>query len=316
MKKFRITGMSCAACSARVQKAVSNLSGIENCEVNLLTNTMTTVGTASDEEIINAVKKAGYGAEIYNEFDSLGKGNKFSELKKRLVYSVCFLILLMYISMGYIMWDFPVPSVISNNLWSVAAIEFVLTVIIMIINRNFFISGFKNLFKLSPNMDSLVAIGSGTAFIYSTVISVKMLINGNIMHDDLHGLYFESAAMILTLITVGIMLEAYSKGKTTSELNRLMNFAPKTATVIKDGEEKTVSVSEIKAGDIIVTKPGESFAVDGEIISGTCSADESAVTGESLPVDKTVGDKVTGATLNLSGIIKFKAEAVGEDTVF
>lgn len=316
MKKFRITGMSCAACSARVQKAVSNLSGIENCEVNLLTNTMTTVGTASDEEIVNAVKKAGYGAEIYNEFDSLGKGNKFSELKKRLVYSVCFLILLMYISMGYIMWNFPVPSVIGNNLWSVAAIEFVLTVIIMIINRNFFISGFKNLFKLSPNMDSLVAIGSGTAFIYSTVISVKMIINGNIMHKDLHGLYFESAAMILTLITVGKMLEAYSKGKTTSELNRLMNFTPKTATVIKDGEEKTVSVSEIKAGDIIVTKPGESFAVDGEIISGTCSADESAVTGESLPVDKTVGDKVTGATLNLSGIIKFKAEAVGEDTVF
>lgn len=316
MKKFRISGMSCATCSARVQKAVSNLSGIDNCEVNLLTSTMSVSGTASDEEIINAVKKAGYGAEIYNEFDSAGKGNKFSDLKNRLVYSVLFLILLMYVSMGYTMWNFPLPAFIGDNLWTVLAIEFVLTVVIMIINRNFFISGFKNLFKLSPNMDSLVAIGSGTAFIYSTVISVKLIISGNIMHHDLHSIYFESAAMILTLITVGKMLEAYSKGKTTSELNRLMNFAPKTATVIKDGEESTVSVSEIKAGDIIVTKPGESFAVDGEIISGICSADESAVTGESLPVDKSVGDKVTGATLNLSGVIKFRAEAVGEDTVF
>ena len=316
MKKFSISGMSCAACSARVQKAVSKLDNIETCEVNLLTNTMVCEGTASDKEIIEAVKNAGYGAKVYNENDTEGKESPFSKLKKRLIYSVGVLIVLMYVSMGFVMWNFPLPSFLSENLISVAVIELVLTVVIMIINRSFFISGFKNLFRLSPNMDSLVAIGSGTAFVYSTVITVKMLINGNIMHHDLHGLYFESAAMILTLITVGKMLEAYSKGKTTAELNRLMSFAPKTATLLIDGEEKTVPVSEIKIGDVILTRAGESFAVDGEITEGTCSADESAITGESMPVDKSVGDRVTGATINLSGAVKIKAEAIGEDTVF
>lgn len=316
MKKFSISGMSCAACSARVQKAVSKLDNIESCEVNLLTNTMVCEGTASDKEIIDAVKNAGYGAKVYNENDTDGKESPFSKLKKRLIYSVGVLIVLMYVSMGFVMWNFPLPSFLSENLITVALIELVLTVVIMIINRSFFISGFKNLFRLSPNMDSLVAIGSGTAFVYSTVITVKMLINGNIMHHDLHGLYFESAAMILTLITVGKMLEAYSKGKTTAELNRLMSFAPKTATLLIDGEDKTVPVSEIKIGDVILTRAGESFAVDGEIIEGTCSADESAITGESMPVDKSVGDKVTGATINLSGAVKIKAEAIGEDTVF
>ena len=316
MKKFSISGMSCAACSARVQKAVSKLDNIETCEVNLLTNTMVCEGTASDKEIIEAVKNAGYGAKVYNENDTEGKESPFSKLKKRLIYSVGVLIVLMYVSMGFVLWNFPLPSFLSENLISVAVIELVLTVVIMIINRSFFISGFKNLFRLSPNMDSLVAIGSGTAFVYSTVITVKMLINGNIMHHDLHGLYFESAAMILTLITVGKMLEAYSKGKTTAELNRLMSFAPKTATLLIDGEEKTVPVSEIKIGDIILTRAGESFAVDGMITEGTCSADESAITGESMPVDKSVGDKVTGATINLSGAVKIKAEAIGEDTVF
>lgn len=316
MKKFSISGMSCAACSARVQKAVSKLENIETCEVNLLTNTMVCDGTASDKEIIEAVKNAGYGAKVYNENDTQGKESPFSKLKKRLIYSVGVLIVLMYVSMGFVMWHFPLPSFLSENLITVALIEFVLTVVIMIINRSFFISGFKNLFKLSPNMDSLVAIGSGTAFVYSTVITVKMLINGNIMHHDLHGLYFESAAMILTLITVGKMLEAYSKGKTTAELNRLMSFAPKTATLLIDGEEKTVPASEIKIGDIILTRAGESFAVDGMITEGACSADESAITGESMPVDKSVGDRVTGATINLSGAVKIKAEAIGEDTVF
>ncbi|MBE6738777.1 MAG: heavy metal translocating P-type ATPase [Ruminococcaceae bacterium] len=312
MRKFNVYGMNCAACSARVEKAVSSLEGVETCFVNLLTASMTVDGTASDEQIINAVKKAGYNAEIY--------GNKNTDTKKvdadikklfvRLISSVFFLLLLMYISMGHVMWGFPLPDFLSGNVMALGVIELILAAIVMVINGRFFINGFKGALKLSPNMDTLVALGSSAAFIYSLVV----LIIGS--EHILHDLYFESSAMILTLITVGKLLEAKSKGKTLDALKSLMKLTPKTANVIVDGKEKVVGIEEIGVGDVIIVKAGERVPVDAIVIEGNGAVDESALTGESNFVDKTEGDSVYTATVCRSGFLKCKAERVGEDTTF
>lgn len=314
MRNFDITGMSCAACSARVEKAVSKLDGVDSCSVNLLTNSMMVDGSATDIEIIAAVNEAGYGASL--------KGSKNQEkiadtetdtLKHRLWWSVGFLIVLMYFSMGYTMWNFPLPSYFEQNPISIGIIQLILTVIIMVINQKFFISGFKSLFKGSPNMDSLVALGSGASFIYSTYILFVMVASKHQQHF-IHEFYFESAAMILTLITVGKMLEARSKGKTTNAIKSLMDMAPKTATVIRNNTETIIEAKDVKKGDIFIVRPGSTIPVDGIILEGTTAIDESALTGESIPVDKAQGDKVSAATLNKSGFIKCEATKVGEDT--
>jgi len=311
--------MSCAACSARVEKSVSAISGVEVCTVNLLTNSMSVVGSASDEAVIAAVEAAGYGASVKgakatSENDEELKDRETPILKQRLIASVGFLAVLMYFSMGYTMWNFPVPEFFADNPVATALLQLLLTVAVMVINQKFFINGFKGLLKKAPNMDTLVAMGSGAAFVYSTYALFKMTSNPDGAMHYLHDLYFESSAMILTLITVGKLLEARAKGKTTDALKALMQLAPKTATVIRDGKETVVAADEVKKGDIFAVRPGESIPVDGIIIEGETSVNESALTGESVPADKGVGDMVSAATINASGYIRCEATRVGEDT--
>lgn len=326
MKQYNVTGMSCAACSARVEKAVSGVEGVENCAVNLLTNSMGVEGTASDEAIIAAVEKAGYGASLKTG-DKKSKAMPDEELKdtqtpkirNRLIWSVIFLAPLMYISMGHMMWGWKLPAFMQDNHIAMGLAQLLLTVIIMVINQKFFINGFKGIIHRSPNMDTLVALGASASFVYSTVqlflmTSAQLAGDGEKVMSLMHEFYFESSAMILTLITVGKMLESYSKGKTTNALKSLMNLAPKNATVIRAEKEIVIPVSDVMLNDIFVVKPGESVPVDAVIIEGETAVDESALTGESIPVDKDVGDKVSGATINQSGYIKCRATAVGEDT--
>ncbi len=309
--------MSCAACSSRVEKAVSGTQGVASCSVNLLTNSMSVEGTASDEEIIAAVENAGYGASVkgnnkQRENDTL-KDTETPALKKRLFASLGFLIILMYISMGHMMWDFPLPSAIAHNHLALSLLQMILAAIIMIINQKFFINGFKGIINKSPNMDTLVALGSGASFIWSVYSVFRMTATPD-TGEYFHNLYFESAAMILTLITVGKMLEARSKGKTTDALKSLISLAPKTATVIRNGKESTVPVSQVQKGDVFIVKSGESIPVDGIITEGTAAVDESALTGESIPADKRAGDSVSAATICKSGYIRCSAIRVGEDT--
>ena len=325
MRQYIITGMSCSACSARIEKAVSAVDGVTSCSVSLLTNTMGVGGSASDSEIISAVESAGYGASVKgaaaeksNDNDELAD-RQTPVLKKRLINSVVFLVILMYFSMGHMMWGWPLPHYFDVNHLAMGLVQLLLTVAVMIINADFFKNGFKSLFGGSPNMDTLVALGSSAAFVYSTYALFAMsdaYVKGNtaLAASYMHEFYFESAAMILTLITVGKMLEAHSKGKTTSALKSLMSLSPKTATVVRDGRETVVSVEKVRAGDEFVVRPGESIPVDGEIIDGSSAVDESALTGESIPVDKEKGDKVSAATVNRSGFIRCRALRVGEDT--
>lgn len=326
MKQYNVTGMSCASCVARVEKAVNKVDGVTSCSVNLLTNSMSVDGDVKSSDVISAVEKAGYGASLkgnsYKENKSNDEPLKDTEtpkLKKRLFSSLVFLILLMYISMGHMMWGFPLPSILANNHIAMGLIQLLLTGIIMVINQKFFVSGFKALINRSPNMDTLVALGAGASFIYS-VYALFAMTNAQVNNDMslvmkyMDEFYFESAGMILTLITLGKMLESYSKGKTTNAIKGLMNLAPKKATILVDNVEKVVPVEEVKIGDIFVVKPGENIPVDGVVIEGESAVNESALTGESIPVDKSVGDNVSGATVNQSGFIKCKATKVGEDT--
>ena len=326
MKQYNVTGMSCASCVARVEKAVNKVDGVTSCSVNLLTNSMSVDGDVKSSDVISAVEKAGYGASLkgnsYKENKSNDEPLKDTEtpkLKKRLFSSLVFLILLMYISMGHMMWGFPLPSILANNHIAMGLIQLLLTGIIMVINQKFFVSGFKALIHRSPNMDTLVALGAGASFIYS-VYALFAMTNAQVNNDMslvmkyMDEFYFESAGMILTLITLGKMLESYSKGKTTDAIKGLMNLAPKKATILVDNVEKVVPVEEVKIGDIFIVKPGENIPVDGVVIEGESAVNESALTGESIPVDKSVGDNVSGATVNQSGFIKCKATKVGEDT--
>ena len=321
--------MSCAACSSRVEKAVSKVSGVTSCSVSLLTNSMGVEGTASQSEIIAAVEAAGYGASVKGADAGAKKGAAMDEdalkdretpiMKRRLIASLCFLIPLMYISMGHMMWNWPLPRFLADNHVAMGLIQLLFTGIIMVINQKFFINGFKGLLHGAPNMDTLVALGSGASFVYSTYAlfamtdaQVKMDMEGVMSY--MHEFYFESAAMILALITVGKMLEARSKGKTTDALKGLMKLAPKTAVVIRGEKEVQVSIEQVQKGDCFVVKPGENIPVDGEVIEGNSAVNESALTGESIPVDKAVGDKVSAATVNQSGYLKCRATRVGEDT--
>ncbi len=326
MEKYDITGMSCAACSARVEKAVGTVDGVTSCSVNLLTNSMTVEGTASAQEIISAVEKAGYGAaqsdnksDIKPEKKDTLEDRETPKLAKRLVASLCFLIPLMYVSMGHTMWSFPLPNALAENPIAIGLAQLLLAATVMVINQKFFINGFTNLLRGAPNMDTLVALGSGASFGYSVyalfaMTSAQLAGNSQAVMEYMHEFYFESAAMILTLITVGKMLEARAKGKTTDALKGLMNLAPKTARVIRDGKEITVSAATVKKGDIFVVRSGEAIPADGVVIEGTCAVNESALTGESIPVDKGVGDAVSAATTNTTGYVKCEATRVGEDT--
>lgn len=321
MKQYNITGMSCAACANRIEKTVAHINGVDSCSVSLLTNSMGVEGTASSESIIQAIENIGYGASekgVEKVKDDSLVDHETPKLKKRLITSLVFLILLMYLSMDHMMWKWPVPSFLENHV-SLAVTEMLLTIIILVINKAFFVNGYKSLFQLSPNMDALVALGSSAAFGYSLVVLYLMIdamSQGQMMKVMSlgHDLYFESAAMIPTLITVGKMLEAMSKGRTTDALKSLMDLAPQTAVIIKDNKEVTVSIDEVNKGDLFVVRPGENIPVDGVIVEGSTAIDESALTGESIPVDKTVNDTVSGATLNQSGFIKVRATRVGEDT--
>ncbi|MBE5831305.1 MAG: heavy metal translocating P-type ATPase [Butyrivibrio sp.] len=336
MEKYIVTGMSCAACQARVEKAVSSVPGVKSCNVNLLTNSMGVEGEVSSSEIISAVEKAGYGASLMSSKDNSNSSNAAGSditaqeealkdretpvLKRRLMLSVGFLLVLMYFSMGHMMFGFPLPEFLAKDHVLVGIIQMVLTVIIMIINKKFFVSGFRGIINRAPNMDSLVALGSGASFAYSAVVLflmgyAKSAGDMAAVHEYSMNLYFESAAMILTLITVGKMLEAKSKGRTTDALKSLMKLAPKTATIIDEtGKEKEVSIDEIRIGDVFVVRPGENIPVDGKIIEGNSSVNESALTGESIPVDKALGDNVYSATLNQEGFLKCEAVRVGKDT--
>lgn len=324
MQQYNVTGMTCAACSARVEKAVKKVPGVTECSVSLLTNSMAVEGTAPQTEIIKAVEAAGYGASLKGAEKEKADGDALADretprLVRRLAASLIFLALLMYISMGHMMWGWPLPSALAQNHMWMGLIQLLLTAAVMVINQRFFVSGFKSLFGGSPNMDSLVALGSGAAFVYSTYALFAMTAADNIgdsakMMPYMHEFYFESAAMILALITVGKMLEARSKGKTTDALKGLMKLAPKTAVLVRDGKEVTVPAEEVKKGDIFVVRPGESIPVDGVVIEGASAVNESALTGESIPVDKEPGDAVSAATINQSGFIKCEAAKVGEDT--
>lgn len=325
MKKFNVTGMSCAACSSRVEKAVSKVEGVQSCSVSLLTNSMGVEGSASDESIIAAVEKAGYGASVAGAEKKQSAENEQLKdkdtpvLMHRLIASVGFLAVLMYISMGHMMLGWPLPAFFADNHIAMGLAQLLLCVIIMVINQKFFINGFKGLIHRSPNMDTLVALGSGASFVYSVYALFAMTdaqVKGNteLVMSYMHEFYFESAAMILALITVGKMLEAHSKGKTTNALKALLNLAPKKATLLIDGKETEVTVDKVKKGDVFVVRPGESIPVDAEITDGSTAVDESALTGESIPVDKVVGDTVSAGTINKSGFIKCSATAVGEDT--
>ena len=316
MIQFNITGMSCAACVARVEKAVNSVPGVNSCSVSLLTNSMGVEGNVDTTEIIKAVENAGYGATLKDEKNTPSKDDALKDtetpkLKKRLFLSLGFLIVLMYISMGHVMWGWWLPV---TNPIIIGVAQLPLTLIIMVINCKFFVNGFKGLLHKSPNMDTLVALGSGASFVYSAYMLVRMFADVSNSHTYLHEFYFESAAMILTLITVGKMLEARSKGKTTNALKTLMDLAPKTATIFVDGVETEVPIEQVKKGDIFVVRPGEQISVDGVILDGHTAVDESALTGESIPVDKNIGDKVSGGTINQSGFIKCEALRVGEDT--
>lgn len=345
MKQYNVTGMSCAACSARVEKAVSAVPGVTSCSVNLLTNSMGVEGVAAETEIIKAVVDAGYGATIkgsgrgnadaagstgvkseksghymdYTEAREALEDHETPKLKKRLLASLGFLLVLMYFSMGHMMWGWTVPEFFAHNMLAQGMLQMILTIIIMVINKKFFISGFKSLLQKAPNMDTLVALGSGASFVYSTYALFAMsdaVTKGDmtLAHEYMHEFYFESAAMILTLITVGKMLEARSKGRTTDALKSLMELAPKTATLLKNGEELTVPIEQVEIGDEFVVRPGENIPVDGFVLEGSGAVNEAVLTGESLPVDKVVGDKVSAATVNQSGFLRCKATRVGEDT--
>ena len=326
-EKYLVTGMSCAACQSHVEKAVNGVEGVSSCSVSLLTNSMSVSGTADPQAVIKAVKDAGYGASLEGAngkakgqiFESMEEqlGNKeIPLLKKRLISSVIFLLVLMYFSMGVSMWEWPAPKFLEHNMVGIGIIEMLLSGIVMVINNKFFVNGFKALIHKSTNMDTLVAMGSGVSFIYSFVTLLHMTTAGS--HEAqmalMDELYFESAAMIVTLITIGKLLEAISKGRTTNALKGLLNLRPKTAVLIRNGEEITVPVDEVSVGDIYAVRPGGSVPVDGRIVEGECAVDESALTGESVPVDKTAGDKVSAGTINRSGYIRCRAEKVGEDT--
>ena len=317
MKKYRITGMSCAACSARVEKAAASLDGVRSCSVNLLTGTMIIEGDVPTEAVVDAVTRAGYGAIPENKEHK--EKNTESEIKKllqRVIISVIFLLPLMYITMGNIMWGWPLPSFLEKSYLAIGLFELLLTLSVIIVNKKYFISGVKGVLNKAPNMDTLVSLGAGAGFIYSVVMLFQMMFTQNeeeLLHL-LHGLYFESAAMILTLITVGKTLEAYSKGKTTNAVRALMELSPETAVVVKDGSEVTVPVEEVRVEDILAVRPGERIPVDAVVTEGMTAVDESLVTGESIPIDKTVGDIVTAGTLNCSGFIYCRATRVGEDT--
>ena len=318
MKKFNVTGMTCAACSARVEKAVKRVAGVENASVNLLLGTLSVEGKVEDSVIINAVEKAGYGVIANNE-QSKKQPKKTSGFVPRLVSSVMFLVLLMYVSMGHIMWGWYLPNIIASNPIMLGLIQFIISTIILVINNRFFVSGFKAVVKGAANMDTLVSLGSGTAYGYSVYMLFKIshyVLLGRLPEAEhyLHGLYFESAAMILTLITVGKMLEAYSKGKTTSALEGLIKLTPKTATVIKDGKEIVIEASKLEIGDEFIVKPGESIPADAIVIEGESAVNESSLTGESIPAEKRVGRQVYAATINTSGYIKCRATKVGNDT--
>lgn len=329
MEQYIVTGMSCAACSARVEKAVSQVPGVTSCSVSLLTNSMSVEGSALSEEIITAVQNAGYGADLKNakqnqhdrtnSIEDTLKDKETPILKRRLIASLGFLIILMYVSMGHMMWGWPLPSFFNNNHIAMGLLQLLLTIVIMVINQKFFTSGFKSLWRRTPNMDTLVALGSTAAFIYSTfalfaMTDAQVKGNADAVMSYMHEFYFESAAMILALITVGKMLEARSKGKTTNALKGLMQLAPKTATLIRDNKEIVVPVEQVAIGDIFVVRPGENIPVDGVILDGDSAVDESTLTGESIPVDKSVGNTVSAGTLNQSGFIRCEATRVGEDT--
>lgn len=333
MKQYTVTGMSCAACSTRVEKAVNGVEGVTSCSVSLLTNSMGVEGTAGDTEIIAAVEAAGYGASVKGSSRKTQSGQAAASgeemlqdretpvLKQRLISSLVFLVILMYFSMGHMMWGWPAPVFLAENHVAMGLLQLLLTAAVMVINQKFFISGFRSLWHRAPNMDTLVALGAGAAFVYSTYAlfamtgaQVRMDMDG--VMGYMHEFYFESAAMILTLITVGKMLEARSKGRTTDALKNLMKLAPKTAVVLRDGKEIEVSIDQVQKGDIFAVRPGENIPVDGRIIEGNSAVDESALTGESIPVDKGEGDAVSAATLNQSGYIRCEATRVGEDTTF
>ena len=327
MKQYEVTGMSCAACSARVEKAVSKVPGVTSCSVSLLTNSMGVEGTATDQEIVNAVVAAGYGAapkgakkeQTAAEEEEALKDHETPKLRKRLIASVIFLVVLMYFSMGHMMWGWPVPAAMKDNHVAMGMLQMLLTIIIMVINQKFFVSGFTSLLHGAPNMDTLVALGAGASFGYSTYALFAMTgaqVRGDMdaVMGYMHEFYFESAAMILTLITVGKMLESHAKGRTTDALKSLMRLAPKTATVVRDGQEVTVSIAEVRQGDIFVVRPGENIPVDGIVIEGSSAVNEAALTGESIPVDKQKGSSVSAATTNQSGFLRCEATRVGEDT--
>ena len=334
MKQYTVTGMSCAACSARVEKAVSHVAGVETCSVSLLTNSMGVEGDVKDADIIAAVEQAGYGAEVKgmhtaaeNQDGKSGstageemlKDRETPVLKRRLIASVCFLVPLMYLSMGHMMWGWPVPEVLKENHVAMGLIQLLLTGGVMIINQKFFIGGFRSLWHRAPNMDTLVALGAGASFGYSVyalfaMTDAQMRMDMDGVMAFMHEFYFESAAMILTLITVGKMLEARSKGKTTDALKSLMRLAPKKAVILKNGEEQEVPIEQVKKGDLFVVRPGENIPVDGIVVDGSSAVNEAALTGESIPVDKEAGDHVSAATLNQSGFLKCEALRVGEDT--
>ena len=330
MEQYTVTGMSCAACSARVEKAVSKVPGVTACSVSLLTNSMGVEGTASQADIIKAVVDAGYGASVKGEETAAASASYQAEeealadhetpiLKKRLLASLGFLMVLMYFSMGHMMWGWPVPAFFENNHVAMGLLQLLLAAIVMVINQKFFISGFRGLLHRTPNMDTLVALGSGASFVWSTY-ALFALSDAQLRGDMdgvmtyMHEFYFESAAMILTLITVGKMLEARSKGKTTDALKGLMKLAPKTAVVLRDGKETTVPIAQVRKGDVFVVRPGENIPVDGVVLEGSSAVNESALTGESIPVDKETGDLVSAATVNQSGFLRCEATRVGEDT--
>ena len=325
MEQYHVTGMNCAACSARVEKAVSKVKGVTSCSVSLLTNSMGVEGTAESSAVIEAVKAAGYGASLKNAKEENKEAETGLEdtqtplLKKRLIASVVFLIVLMYFSMGHMMWGWPLPAWFTDNHVGMGLVQMILAAIIMVINQQFFISGFKALWHRSPNMDTLVAMGSMASFVWSVYALLAMTRaqtdgNAKLVMEYMMEFYFESAAMILTLITVGKMLEARSKGKTTDALKSLISLAPKTAVIERDGKEATVSVDEVQKGNIFVVRPGENIPVDGQVIEGNSAVNEAAITGESIPVDKAEGDMVRSATINQSGFLRCKATRVGEDT--
>lgn len=332
MKQFNVTGMSCAACSARIEKAVSKVSGVKSCSVSLLTNSMGVEGEASDAQIIEAVVNAGYGASVKSSGTNGGSGTKKSAdsedalqdretplLIKRLLSSIVFLLPLMYISMGHMMWNWPLPAFFDGNHVAMGLVQLLFAAVIMVINQRFFVSGFKSLLHRAPNMDTLVALGSASAFIYSTWVIFAMTgavvaANEEAVMAYMHEFYFETAAMILTLITVGKTLEAKSKGRTTDALKGLMKLAPKTAVILENDVERSVPVENVKKGDIFLVRPGENIPVDGIVLEGTSAVNESALTGESIPVDKAEGDRVSAATLNTSGFLKCQATRVGQDT--